>query len=333
MPVTELSPDKLRRTCPPEAANCKTSEELGPVEGIIGQDRALKALKFGIDMKGKGFNIYVGGAPGTGKRVATRSYLETVAAAKPVPPDWCYVYNFDDSYEPKAIKLPAGRARVLQKDMKKLIDQVKRAVPAALQSNEFVTRTAEIRKRAEGERNRVLTDLNNLAQKYNYAVRMTQLGISIIPVYNGKPVAEDEFQSLPATVKKKFEENRDTVRAALDKAGKQIIELDAKMLEEMRRMRDDSLHYAIGGLIDVLTATYQELPEVVRYLGEVKDDILENPELFIGDTEQQQSSGDQDSSDQSDPTPTPAQKTSVFRRYDVNVIVDNTGLKGAPVIV
>ena len=329
MPVNELSPDKLRRLCAPEAANCKTSEELGPVEGIIGQDRALKALKFGIDMKGKGFNIYVGGLPGTGKRPATRNYLETIAASKPVPPDWCYVYNFDDSYEPKALSLPAGRGRVLQKDMKKLVDQVKRAVPAALQSTEFVTRTGAIRKRAEGQRDKILSELNTLAQKYSYGVRMTQLGISIIPVFNGKPVAEDEFQSLAATVKKKFEENRDTVRGALDKAGKQIIELDAKTLEELRKLRDDSLHYAIGGLINVLTATYQELPEVARYLTEVRDDILENPELFIGETEQP-SQGDQESSD---PVPSAAVKTSAFRRYEVNVIVDNAGLKGVPVIV
>jgi len=329
MPVNELSPDKLRRLCAPEAANCKTSEELGPVEGIIGQDRALKALKFGIDMKGKGFNIYVGGLPGTGKRPATRNYLETIAASKPVPPDWCYVYNFDDSYEPKALSLPAGRGRVLQKDMKKLVDQVKRAVPAALQSTEFVTRTGAIRKRAEGQRDKILSELNTLAQKYSYGVRMTQLGISIIPVYNGKPVAEDEFQSLAATVKKKFEENRDTVRGALDKAGKQIIELDAKTLEELRKLRDDSLHYAIGGLINVLTATYQELPEVARYLTEVRDDILENPELFIGETDQP-SQGDQESSD---PVPSAAVKTSAFRRYEVNVIVDNAGLKGVPVIV
>ena len=329
MPVIELSPDKLRRLCAPEAANCKTSEELGPVEGIIGQDRALKALKFGIDMKGKGFNIYVGGLPGTGKRPATRNYLKTIAASKPVPPDWCYVYNFDDSYEPKALSLPAGRARVLQKDMKKLVDQVKRAVPAALQSNEFVARTGAIRKKAGEQRDKILSELNALAQKYSYAVRMTQVGISIIPVYNGKPVAEEEFQSLPATVRKKFEENRDTVRAALDKAGKQILELDAKTLEELRKLRDDSLHYAIGGLIDLLTATYQDLPEVTRYLSEVRDDILENPELFIGEPEPQ-SQADQDSSD---PTPSPAEKTSAFRRYEVNVIVDNTGLKGAPVIV
>src|SRR5881275_1594770 len=101
MPVNELSPDKLRRLCAPEAANCKTSEELGPVEGIIGQDRALKALKFGIEMKGKGFNVYAAGPPITGKRPATRSFLENIAKTRPVPPDWVYVNNFQNPYEPK----------------------------------------------------------------------------------------------------------------------------------------------------------------------------------------------------------------------------------------
>lgn len=330
MPVSELSPDKLRRLCASGTTNCKTSEELGPVEGIIGQERALRALTFGVEMKGKGFNIYVGGVPGTGKRPATRSYLQGIAATRPTPPDWCYVYNFDDSYEPKALSLPAGQARIFQKDMRKLIEQAKRAVPAALQNSEFVSRTSGIRKKAEEQRNQILATLTTLAQKYNYGVRMTQLGISIIPIYNGKPVGEDEFQSLPAAVKKKFEENRETVRSALDKAGKQILELDAKTLEELRKLRDDSVHYAIGGLIEILTVTYRDLPDVIKYLDEVRDDILENPELFIGDSEQQQSSVDQESQD---PAPTPSQKGSPFRRYEVNVIVDNTGLKGAPVIV
>src|SRR5713101_1214831 len=156
MTVSDLSPERLRLLCSLDSVNCKTSEELGPVEGIIGQERALKALKFAIDMKGKGFNIYAGGLPGTGKRPATRSYLEGVAEAKPTPPDWCYVYNFENSYEPTALKLPAGMARTLQKDLRRLIDQAKRAVPKALQSSEFVSRTSDIRKKSEEERSKIL---------------------------------------------------------------------------------------------------------------------------------------------------------------------------------
>ena len=330
MTVSELPPERLRLLCSLDSVNCKTSEELGPVEGIIGQERALKALKFAIDMKGKGFNIYAGGLPGTGKRPATRSYLEEVAEAKPTPPDWCYVYNFENSYEPTALKLPASMARTLQKDLRKLIDQAKRAVPKALQSSEFVSRTSDIRKKSEEERKGILGDLNKEAQKYSYAVRMSQLGITIIPVHEGKPVSEEEFQSLPAPVKKEFDQNRDTVRSALDKAGKQIIDLDAKTLEELRKLRDDSVHYAIGGLINALIVNYQDLPDLVAYLNEVRDDILENPELFTPDEKEQQASDDQQESQ--DPPTKPGEKGSLFRRYEVNVIVDNSSLKGAPVI-
>src|SRR5207245_878226 len=237
-----------------------TSEELSPVEGIVGQDRALKALIFGVEMKGKGFNIFAAGPPVTGKRPATRSYLEKIAKTKPTPPDWCYVNNFQNPYEPKALKLPAGKANIYQKDLKNLIDQLKKAVPAS--------------------------------------------------------------------VKKKFEQSRETVRNALDKAGKQVNELEAKTLDELKKLRDDSVHYAMGGLISTLTSRYQDQPDVIQYLDDMRDDILENTELFtLSGTEQQKK----------DPDAPPSLSESslpdiLFRRYQVNVIVDNSELKGAPVI-
>ncbi len=306
---------------------CETSEELGPIEGIIGQERAIKALKFGVDMKGKGFNIYAAGLPVTGKRPATRTYLEGIAKSKPTPPDWVYVNNFRDSYEPKALKLPSGKARAFQKDLKSFIDQVKRAVPTALQSEEFVSRTNSITKKSVEERNRILNGLGEEAKRYSYAVRMTQLGITIIPVHEGKPVSQEEFDSLPPRVKKKFEENRDTVRNALDKAGNQVNELEAKTLEELRKLREDSVHYAIGGLITALLSHYQDLPDVTKHLNQLRDDILENAELFTPGLTERQSGED---------TPTTIHEKNLpilsFRRYEVNVIVDNSELKGAPVI-
>src|SRR5213592_31669 len=128
MTITELSPEKLRLECPPGQVGCETSAELGPVEGIIGQDRALKALKFGIEMKGKGFNVYAAGPPITGKRPATRSFLEAIAKTRPVPSDLAYVNNFQNQYEPKALMFPPGKARVFQKDLKNFIEQAKRAI-------------------------------------------------------------------------------------------------------------------------------------------------------------------------------------------------------------
>src|SRR5256885_4216248 len=222
--ISELPPEKLRFECPPGKVECKTSQELSPLEGIVGQDRALKALVFGVEMKAKGFNIFAAGPPVTGKRPATRSYLEKIAKTKPTPPDWCYVNNFQNPYEPKALNLPAGKAKIFQKDLKNLIDQVKRAVPAALQSEEFVARTNSITKKSVEERDKILNELNDEAKQSSYAVRMNQLGIGIVPIRSGKPLSHEEFDALPAGVKKTFAQSRETVRNALDKAGIQVNE-------------------------------------------------------------------------------------------------------------
>src|SRR5437870_1866073 len=325
--ISELPPEKLRLECPPGKVECKTSEELTPLEGIVGQDRALKALIFGVEMKGKGFNIFAAGPPVTGKRPATRSYLEKIAKTKPTPPDWCYVNNFQNPYEPKALKLPAGKAKIFQKDLKNLIDQVKRAVPAALQSEEFVARTNSITKKSVEERDRVLNVLNDVAKQSSYAVRMNQLGIGIVPIRAGKPVSQEEFDALPAGVKKKFEQSRETVRNALDKAGKQVNELEAKTLDELKKLRDDTVHYAMGGLISTLTSRYQDQPDVIQYLDDLRDDVLENTELFtLSGTERKKD-------DDAPPTLTESGLPDLlFRRYQVNLIVDNSDLKGAPVI-
>jgi lon-related putative ATP-dependent protease len=327
--IGELPPEKLRLECPPEKVECKTSEELAPLEGIVGQDRALKALIFGIEMKGKGFNVFAAGPPVTGKRPATRSYLEKIAKTRPTPPDWCYVNNFQNPYEPKALKLPAGKAKIFQKDLKNLIDQVKRAVPAAVQSEEFVARTNTITKKSVEARDKILNALNDEAKRSSYAVRMNQLGIGIVPIRAGKPVSQEEFDALPPSVKKKFEQSRGTVRNALDKAGKQVNELEAKTLDELKKLRDDTVHYAMGGLISTLTSRYQDQPDVIQYLDDLRDDIIENTELFTQSGLEQQQKKDADA---------PPSLTEIglpdllFRRYQVNVIVDNSELKGAPVI-
>ncbi|HZF21694.1 MAG TPA: AAA family ATPase, partial [Dongiaceae bacterium] len=228
--------------------------------------------------------------------------------------------------EPKALKLPPGKARIFQKDLKNLVDQAKRAVPAALQNDEFVSRGNAITKKAVAERNTILSDLNKQAEVHGYTVRMTQLGITIIPVVDGKTVSQEEFDTLPARVKKKYDQSRDTVRAALDKAGKEVNDLDARTLEELKKLRDDSVRYAIGGLMTNLVSRYEDMPDVVQHLNELRDDIMENTELFTpGGAEEKPDTEQQSPLEKSLPE-------FLFRRYDVNVIVDNSESKGAPVI-
>src|SRR5207245_1622861 len=149
----------------------------------------------------------------------------------------------------------------------------------------------------------------------------------IVPIRAGKPLSQEEFDALPPTVKKKFEQSRETVRNALDKAGKQVNELEAKTLDELKKLRDDTVHYAMGGLISTLTSRYQDQPDVIQYLDDMIDDVLENTELFtLSGTERKKD----------DDAPLSLTESGLpdilFRRYQVNVIVDNSELKGAPVI-
>lgn len=324
MPISELTPDKLRLTAKTDLFGGKTSAELGPVEEIIGQDRAIRALQFGLEIKGKGFNVYAAGLPGTGKHTGTKRYLETISKLKPTPSDWCYVNNFRDSYQPQALRFPAGKARIFQKDLKKFIEDAKRAVPKALQSEELGNRRDAVSKKAEEERDKILNDLNKEAEKYSFAIQSTQLGITLIPTAEGKPLSEAEYQQLPAQMKEKFEKNRDAIKSKIEKTAKQVAQITNTANEELRKLRDDAVHYAAGQLMDALMASYQDIPGVSAYLNELREDILENAELFAGsETEKKPSQADPPDSDD---------KELFFRKFEVNVVVDNSELKGAPVI-
>ncbi len=324
MPVPELSPEKLRLECKSDLLGCKSSAELGPVDEIIGQDRALRALKFGLEIKSKGFNIYAAGLPGTGKHTGTKKYLEAISKLKPTPPDWCYVNNFHNSYEPHALRFPTGKARIFQKDLKKFIDDAKRAVPLALQSEDFMARRDAVAKKAEQERDAILSELNQEAQKYNFTIQPTQIGITLIPMHEGKPISDEAFQKLPQQVKNEFEKNKDALRAGMEKDAKRIAEIGNLANNELRKLRDKAVHFAIDHLMDTLLSNYREIPGITEYLNELTADILENVDLFIN--------GESDKKESPDQAPSPEDKTLLFRKYEVNVIVDNSETKGAPVI-
>jgi Cdc6-like AAA superfamily ATPase len=154
--VNELPIEKLRRTCDPNSLQCKTTEELAPLQEIIGQERAVRSLRFGLGIKDRGFNIYVAGYPGTGRTTAVKNFLEETARNQPVPPDWCYVNNFADEYTPKAIKLPPGKAKEFHKGMKTFIDNAKRALRKAFESEDYGAKRENTIKAVETQRKQLI---------------------------------------------------------------------------------------------------------------------------------------------------------------------------------
>ncbi len=324
MAVNELPPEKLRLVCPPGTVNCKTTAELPPTSEVIGQDRALRALKFGLHVRGKGFNIYAAGEPGSGKNVVVRRYLESIAQEKPTPPDWCYVNNFRNPYEPRALRFPPGKVRDFQRAVKAFVDQVQRVVPAALGSEDLAARRDAIVKEADGERRRILEAFGKEAAALGFAVQITASGIGIVPGRNGKPLAPEEVETLPKAVKDQLAKNSDAVREKFEKVGRQLAELDLKTRDAVRAQQDQAVHFAIDHVLGSLTAAFKDVPGVPEYLAALRDDISEHAEAFA-EPEPEPSGNEKDPVD-------PEVRASLLRRYEVNVVVDNGATKGAPIV-
>ena len=232
----ELSFENLRNEIDPEKLHCKTTEDIVPLEGIIGQERAVRALKFGLDIKERGFNIYAAGLPGTGRETAVKDFLEELAKTKPVPSDWCYVNYFHNSYEPKAIELPPGKGETFQKDTEALVAEVRRVLPEMFQSEDYAAKRDATIKQIDEERKSLLSQLNKRAQEEGFILQSTQIGLLTIPVVDGKPLSDQEFMALSPEKRDEIQKKRERLTADLRNAMRQLKGLEAKAAEEVKNL-------------------------------------------------------------------------------------------------
>ena len=319
--LNELSPEELRKEVDPTLMKCETTEDLSPLEGIIGQERAVRALRFGLDIKEQGFNIYAAGEPGTGRTTAVKDFLEEIAKTKPVPLDCCYVNNFKNSYEPKAIKLPSGKGKVFQKDMSNLISEVRRELPKAFESEDYAAKRETTIRAIEEERQNLFAQLNKRAQEEGFVLQRSPIGLLTIPVVKGQPLSEKEFLSLKPEMREEIQKRREGLNTDLRNAMRQLRGLERKTGDEVRKMNREVALYAVGYLVNDLKEEYEEFAEVVDYLDEVQADILGNIEQFVGEPKAPAQ------------LRLPGMEEVPFRKYEVNVIVNNSDLKGAPVVL
>ncbi len=321
--ITQLPVEKLRNVCNEKSMQCESTKDLIPLSEIIGQERAVRALKFGIGIKDHRFNVFVAGYPGTGRKTAVKSFVEAQAKTQPVPLDWCYVNNFGNQYEPKAIGLRAGKGREFRVDMKNFIDNVKTALPKAFESEDYVARREATIRNLEQQRKQLIDELSSKAQSEGFVIRTTPIGILLIPVLDGKPLNEEEILALPQKLKEKFAEKREQLETEFRNTMRQLIDMERKIHEALQKLNREVALFAIGRQVEILKDKYQENPEVTTYLKEVENDILENLQQFIrrGEPEQQL------------PFPMPWLKDDPYRKYQVNLVIDNAETKGAPVIM
>jgi len=318
-----LGPDDLYRCCDEKILTFETTSELPPLEGTIGQERALSAIDFGLNLDSSGFNIFLLGENGTGRMSTIKAVLERQSLSRPVPSDWCYVYNFKDPDTPMAISLKPGMAVALQKDMDELIKTLRIEIPKVFESKEYEKQRSRLIEEFQKKQRDLFSSLEDEAQSKGFSIRKTVSGLLIVPVKKtGEPLTEEEFESLDINIRKKIEEIGKALQERLDDVARAIREGEKLLKDLLSRLEREAALSAVGHLIEDLKKKYAENQKIVDYLDNVREDILEHLDDFKTSEEQ--------------PPPLPFMKLPkaepTFTRYTVNVLVNNKDCKGAPCI-
>ena len=192
----ELKAADLRCVCDHRVFKFKNTSQINPLDEVIGQERAVQALEFGLNMNHSGYNIFVTGLEGTGKSTIVKDYVTKHAQALPKPNDWCLVNNFKDEFRPRAIEVPSGKAGLLSKKMNRFIQNLKIDLPAAFESEPYRKRLSAIKSRYSDKQNRLFQKIETYAAKKDLQIIKTDQGVETVPVVNGKSLTPQDFNNL-----------------------------------------------------------------------------------------------------------------------------------------
>lgn len=275
-----LSAADLRRTVDASSLGFKTTDDLTPADGLIGQDRALEAIKFGLEMKADGFNIFVLGPQASGKHTAVRALVSAIAAAAETPADWVYAPNFDDPLRPRALSLPAGRGPRFARGVREALSELAVALPAAFRSEDYRARRRVLDEELRAASDDALAHIFAKAAQQNIAVLRTPLGFGVAPMHDGKVVKSEVFNQLPATMRRDVE----TRVAALEKELQGVL-ANAPEAERARRtqlaaLNTDTARHAVEDCLDALSAEFAEVPEIAAHVADMEADIVAHCERF-----------------------------------------------------
>lgn len=307
--------------CQPQSIGVKSTEDLKPLDVMVGQPRAYQALLLGLTAKETGFNIFVAGPSATGKTTAVMDFLEDVAKQIPTPSDWCYVHNFEDEYQPKALRCPPGIGKQLKQDMREFIQAARIAIPQVFSGEDYAARSDEIAKRINAKRQEIITKMSETAEALGFLLRLTSIGLTLVPVVKGRPMTPDQFAALPKETQQKLIQQREAATEKLEPLVRELRESEAAAHDEILKFDRDVILYAIDHLMSDLLKKYNSYEDITAFLKAVQEHVAEDIDRFRGKTEEKQDARE-------------AYLEEIgFRVYDVNVIVDNSGVKGAPIVL
>ncbi len=319
----EVSYKDLKFNCDPDVFGFETTDQVKSNFKGIGQARGIESLEFGLSIDVRGYNVYLEGPTGSGKTTYTKNYLDKLSKAKKTPNDWVYIYNFEKPNEPLAVSLPSGEGKKFKDLMNSFIDEIKVNIKNTFKNENFEKEKAEITKRFQDKRAKLLEDLNKKSEKYGFQVKSADNGIYMMPVVDGKVIKEEEFEQLDEDVKKEYEDKSEIVQEQIIKVIAEIKRLDEEAASKVKEWQSNIAVLTIDGHISYVKANLKRNKIISTFLDGVKKDILKNITKFVeGETKK-----DEDGKGPNVPEENP------WDNYRVNLFVDNSSANGAPVIM
>lgn len=325
--MKELTAADARRVIDPKKVPYGGTADAEATREIIGQDRAIKALRFGLQVLGEGFNIFVAGPPGIGKKTSVEGFVEQLAESRPTPDDWCFVYNHREPYEPRAIRLGSGKGREFKEDINELREFIQRDIPSLFESDEYSSKREETLQEVQKKGQSANQEIREKAQEKGFVMQQTFMGTALVPVKDGQPLKDDDLQKLPQEEQDDIERRREELQEEIKDIQKRYRRLDREARDKVKELDRNAVLARLEGPLDDLRDKYESQESVQEYLNDVQDDVLDNLETLKSDPEEQGQQVPPQLKQQME-----AMKQQFFKKYEVNVVVDNSRQQGAPVV-
>lgn len=319
-----LAPDQLRRATDPALFSFASTQELEDLDHIIGQERAVRAIDFGVEIESKGYNIYAVGPAGSGRTSTVREFLERHAAKRPAPADWCYVFNFDDPRSPRALRLPAGQSTTLRDMMADMISHLQTEIPRTFEGQPYEERRRAFVQEMAARQQRLYENLEAYLNERGFALIRSQAGLAIAPMVNGEVMSAEDYQKLDPETKHKFESFRPELQEQFEKAMREARDLERESKRAIEQIRAEMAGFVVDGLLADLREKFADCPAVLEHLEHVRHDIIANVERFMPQEEGLQ-------------LPFMVRpdrgEDGWLTRYAINVLVEGASQEQAPVII
>jgi predicted ATP-dependent protease len=321
-----LAAEQLYRRCDPDKLDFRTTDDLADLADPPGQARADGAIRFAVDIRHEGYNLFAMGPEGVGRRTLVRRLVEQQARGVATPDDWCYVFNFETPHLPRALRLPPGRAPMFRDGMAHLVEDLRAGIPAAFETEEYRTRLKEIESGFEQQQERALGAVGEHARAEGIALLRTPSGFGFAPLKKDAVMSPEDFQKLPEAEQERLQKKIAALQEELEAVIHEVPKARREAQRRLRELNRQVTSAAVNSLIEEFEAEYRALPEVAAYLKAVREDVLNHAEYF-----QQPKDGERPTLF-GIPLPLAEGAESPLRRYLVNVLVAHAEGDGAPIV-